>query len=574
MILFKKVKFKNLLSFGQTPTEIILNKNTTTLVQGKNGGGKSAALLDSITFALFGKPFRKINKPTLINTKNKKELLVELEFSIDDDEYIIKRGLSPNLFEIWKNGVLINEDSTTRDYQNYLEEYILKFDFQIFTQLVILGKASYVSFMRMDAANRRKFIERILGLTIFSLMNEVYKKEIVDLKDQIKEINSDLKLIKEKIQIRNDYIKVLKENKKQEKEKLLEQQEKEKNYFKTNIENLESEIAKYKQMQEIIDNEIYNFLLNKKEKLLEIKSKTNMKTSQISKELDFFNKNKFCPTCGQSITHEFAINKKNELNEKQNKLNELTEKLLQDIEKTNQEFEQLQTKMSNNKQIEIKIIELKKQINQFEKKLKDLEKTHNLTNNDDNDKIQTEIANLESLKQEFEQKLEIKNDLLEKQEYYELIGLMLKDTGIKSVIIKKYLPIINNLINNYLKELNFFVKFKINENFEETILIRGTEQNYYNFSEGEKLRIDLAILMAWREIARIQGVLNTNLFIFDEILDASIDTQGVENLLNVIDSMKDKNIFVISHSPNKWEDKFRSNLMFGKVNGFSKIINH
>lgn len=572
MITFRKVRFKNLLSFGNMMTEIQLDRHPTTLVQGKNGGGKSAGTLDSICYGLFGKPFRKINKPTLINLKNKKDLLVELELDNGNDQYLIRRGMNPQIFEIFKNGELLNIDAAIKDYQIYLERYILKFDYQVFTQLVMLGKATYVSFMRLDAANRRKFIENILGLSIFSTMNEVHKKYVSDLKETLSEVNSEIKILKEKINVRTKYIHDLEADSHNLKEARLQEINAEIDKIRGMIETLEHAKVQLQEQIQDVDTGQRDRFQDKLEKLYDLRSKMNMKVGQMDGDLKFFQDNTSCPTCGQEIDDELRSSKVETIGAKREQLVNTFASIKSDIAQIGETIDSINAQVDANAQVMRSINDRQKQITGHYTRISELEesKSFDIPNTD---KIESERNLLDAVKSSYEDLLNRKAELMDKSEYFDLITSMLKDTGIKSMIIRKYIPIINVTINNYLKQLGFFVKFVMDENFEEKIYARGIdEQNYYNFSEGEKLRIDLAVLLAWRDIARMQNNLNTNLLVFDEILDGSIDTGGADAFIDLIQTMQDINIFVVSHSPDRWSDKFRGNLVFGKEGGFSKLL--
>lgn len=572
MITFKKVRFKNILSFGNMMTEIDLIRHPTTLVQGKNGGGKSAATLDSICYGLFGKPFRKINKPTLVNHKNKKDLLVELELDNGTDQYVIRRGMNPQIFEIIKNGELLNIDAAVKDYQVYLERYVLKFDYQVFTQLVMLGKATYVSFMRMDAGNRRKFIENILGLSIFSTMNEVHKKYVSDLKDTLGDVSSEIKILKEKISVRSRYIHDLEADSHNLKEARLNEIVTEVARIRALIDDLDAMKTDLQNQIQDVDADQRDRFQDKLERLYDLRSKMNMKIGQIAADMKFFQDNTSCPTCGQEIDDVLRDAKVQAISVRQDQLASTFTSLNNDITQITDTVDSINEQINSNAQLMRSVNDRQKQINGHLTRIGELEesKTFDVPNND---KIETEKALLDDFRVTYDDLLNRKADIMEKGEYFDLISSMLKDTGIKSMIIRKYIPIINATINNYLKQLGFFVKFVMDDNFEEKIYARGIdEQNYYNFSEGEKLRIDLAVLLAWRDIARMQNNLNTNLLVFDEILDGSIDNGGADAFIDLIQTMQDINIFVVSHSPDRWSDKFRGNLIFGKEGGFSKLL--
>lgn len=571
MIVFHKVRFRNLLSFGQMMTEVILDKNPTTLIQGKNGGGKSS-VLDAICFALFGKPFRKINKPHLINHKNKKDLMTEIEFTANGSSYLIRRGMNPQVFEIHKDGVMIDQDAAVKDYQVYLERYILKFDYQTFTQLVILGKATYVSFMRLDASARRKFIENILGLSIFSVMNDVHKLKYNELKELMSDMNSEIKILKEKLVVRRQYIEDLEEDSKNQREVAIKKIDAVIAEINSEIIDLESKQLELKAGGAEIDVAQRDILQGKLEKLIDFRSKFTMKVSQFESDMAFFDNNTTCPTCSQDISDEVRLAKHAELDAKKVEVSSMVDKIKGDIAHISAELESLVDSIHANEAINKEFNNIQMTINTLRQRSIDCEasKVHETPNRE---KIDSEISALAVLTEGYDTLLNSKAEMIEKAEYFELISGMLKDTGIKSMVIRKYIPIINSTINHYLKHLGFFVKFVLDENFEEKIYSRGIDDlSYYNFSEGEKLRIDLAVLMAWRDVAKVQSDTCTNLLIFDEILDASIDQGGADAFIELLQGMKQTNVFVVSHSADRWTDKFRGGMMFGKEGGFSKLL--
>lgn len=571
MIVFHKVRFKNLLSFGNMMTEVLLDKSPTTLIQGKNGGGKSS-VLDAICFALFGKPFRKINKPHLINHKNKKDLITEIEFTANESHYLIRRGMNPQLFEIFKDGVMIDQSAATRDYQAYLEKYILRFDYQTFTQLVILGKATYVSFMRLQAADRRKFIENILGLSIFSVMNEVHKLKVAELKETMLEMNSDIKILKEKIAVRKKYIADLEADAKSQRDEAIRKIDAEIAQVKTEIAQQEAKQSAIQGTVRQVDEAQRDVLQDKLEKLFDFRSKFTMKLNQIESDIKFFDSNNICPTCSQEITDDLREAKRKESDSKQGELKTMVEKIRSDIDAVQSSLDKVIEDINHNMVCGQEINSIQTLVNNLHRRINQLEDAKD-EESPNRDKIEAEIVLLDELVESYDQMLNKKAELVEKAEYFELITGMLKDTGIKSMVIKKYIPIINSTINNYLKHLGFFVKFVLDDNFEEKIYSRGIDElSYYNFSEGEKLRIDLAVLMAWRDVAKVQNNTSTNLLIFDEILDASIDQGGADAFIDLLQGMKNTNVFVVSHSADRWADKFRSGMMFGKEGGFSKLL--
>jgi DNA repair exonuclease SbcCD ATPase subunit len=568
MILFKKVRFKNFGSFGNTFTEIILDTKPTTLVCGTNGNGKSFALLDSITFALFGKPFRKINIPQLQNSINKKDCLVELEFYIGKTKYLLRRGLNPKIFEIFQDDVLLNQSSKTKDYQRHLEEDILKMTFKSFTQVVILGSTSFIPFMQLTAADRRAVIEDILDIGIFSEMNVVLKEKISQMKTRSQTLESKLEVLTEKERVVKGYISNLEKMKKETDDEIEEKQ----NKLKLDLKNLEAE----KQSHEIKLTELEDCLkdigsLQKNiSSLNNIESRLEENLNKVSEEISFYEKNDVCSTCQQAISENV---KHKCISDKSEKIKEIKlgiEKAKLSIKKYSDEFEEEQEKIKKVNGLKLKISTLEDRIDNIQKDLNklnspaktstgdiEIEKQNLLKISNDRNKIKTEMTKMS-----------------EDEEYMNVIGSLLKDSGIKAKIIKHYLPIINKLINKYLSSMDFFVKFNLDEEFNETIKSRHRDDfSYASFSEGEKMRIDLSLLLCWREIARMKNSVSCNLLILDEVFDSSLDSGGTEEFMKLLQALgKNSNIFVISHKTDQLIDKFSSIISFEKKNNFSKVV--
>jgi DNA repair exonuclease SbcCD ATPase subunit len=571
MIVFHTIRYKNILSFGNMMTEIQLDRSPTTLIQGKNGGGKST-LLDAICYALFGKPFRKINRPQLINHKNKRELLTEIEFSVKDVRYTVRRGMNPQVFEIYRDGELINQNAATRDYQEYLETNILNFDYSAFTQIVILGKATYVSFMRLTTDQRRKFIESILGLNIFSAMVEVHRVKIADLKEKLNEIKGAISVAKEKIDLRENYIHKLEADVIAKRTDLIAK-------IDANIESIEKEINDIEQKinelelsrRPVESSEIDN-LETRIKQLSGLIAKSEVRYNQMLKDVKFFTDNDICPTCSQPIENDIKQIKISELEGKMKEISGIIDDLREKSLEATSALREINSAVEANHQIGKQLSALIASKEEKNRQISSLISEKNKENDGDREKIDLEKKALDALRDTYEKLVDKKSDLLEKLEYFDLISSMLKDTGIKRMVIRKYIPLINKITNDHLKNLGFFVKFTLDEDFNEKILARGIDElSYFNFSEGEKLRIDLAILMTWREIAKMQNKMSTNLLIFDEIFDSSMDQAGVDAFVELLGSIKNTNVFVISHTPDKLADKFRSSISFEKENGFSKI---
>ena len=570
MILFQKIRWKNFLSTGAAFTEINFTKSTNTLIIGQNGAGKST-ILDALCFGLFGKPFRKINKPQLLNSINGKDALVEVEFNIGQKRYKVIRGIKPNVFEIYLNDVLLNQDAASKDYQEVLEKNILKLNYKSFTQVVILGSASFVPFMQLSAADRRTIIEDLLDIQIFSSMNTIVKEKMSALKDGITKSKYDITLVEEKINLQMQNIEENKKNNDAEiGRKLAEIGE-----SKMQMSALRNDVEKINRHVSILQSKVGDKKekLDKKAKgLFQIKGKVQTNIDRNEKEIQFYENNHDCPTCKQSITPEW----------KDSQVKEKTEKI--DTQRTGlQEIEEELTKVTT----EIKsITDIISHINAHTGEIIKHTSTISAISNyitklnneiDDLTKKQTGTEGSDQKLIELKQELETYNKLYKEQltekHYHEFAGTLLKDGGIKTRIIKQYLPIMNKLINKYLTAMDFFVNFNINENFEETIKSRHRDEfSYANFSEGEKMRIDLALLFTWRQIAKLKNSTNTNLLILDEVFDSSLDTVGTEEFLKLINEMgTDTNVFVISHKGDQLFDKFRSIIKFKKVNNFSRI---
>jgi DNA repair exonuclease SbcCD ATPase subunit len=570
MIKFEQVRWKNLLSTGNQFTELILTKSQNTLIVGDNGAGKST-VLDALCFGLFGKPYRKINKPQLINSINQTECVVEIDFSIGKKKYKIVRGIKPNVFEIYCNGVLVNQDAKSKDYQEYLENFILKLNYKSFTQVVILGSASFVPFMQLSPAERRAIIEDLLDIQIFSSMNSIVKERMSVIKDMTLKNKYAMELSSEKIKLQKHNIEEAKKNNDAEITKKVQ----EVILSETQIGNLQIDIELVQKHIGSLQNKIQDKLSvdSKSKKLIQLEAKLESNIKKIDKDIEFFNSNDDCPTCRQIIQEDFKqsqINsRKTKKEETQNGINDINDEL----NKLNTRLEEIAEINSNitlhNNEV-VKNISTISAINKFVSKLNaEIKELNNRKGNNEEDN-----AKLKELKDQLKALLEEQEKISFEKHYYECAANLLKDTGIKTKIIKQYLPIMNKLINKYLKAMDFFVNFNINENFEETIKSRHRDDfSYSNFSEGEKMRIDLALLFTWRQIAKLKNSTNTNLLILDEVFDSSLDTVGTDEFLKLIYDMgKDTNVFVISHKGDQLFDKFRNLIRFKKVNNFSQVM--
>jgi DNA repair exonuclease SbcCD ATPase subunit len=569
MIIFEKIRWKNFLSTGNQFIEVNLNKSTTTLIIGNNGAGKST-ILDALTFSLFGKAFRGINKPQLINTTNEKDCVVEIEFKIGTNQWMVRRGIKPNIFEIYKNGEILDQNSSSVDQQKLFEQSILKMNYKSFTQIVILGSSNFVPFMQLSAASRREVIEDLLDIKIFSSMNSIIKDRIRFIKDEIKTLELKKESLKDKVLMQKNFIDELENLGKKnidEKNNSIQSLSDEINELTDRNSSLEEPLQKNIQEQDKLIG-----ATEKLRKLGNLKGKISQKVETITKEHKFFNENTVCPTCTQSIDEDFRINK---IKDAQNKAKELQsgykelEETIKEEEERERQFTALSkeiSKLTNGiSQNNIKISGCRKQIKNLEREIQTI--TENLANRN------SEHEKLENFKNDLEKTFEDLSSKKEQISYHDFSYSLLKDGGVKSKIIKKYLPLINQQVNRYLQMMDFYINFTLDEEFNETVQSPIHEDfSYSSFSEGEKQRIDLALLFTWREVAKFKNSTNTNLLILDEVFDSSLDGYGTEEFLKIIRYViKDANIFVISHKTGL-EDKFESVIKFEKVKGFSRMV--
>jgi DNA repair exonuclease SbcCD ATPase subunit len=569
MIIFHTVRWKNLLSTGNTFTEIKLDKSSNTLIVGHNGAGKST-ILDAICFGLFGKPFRKINKPNLLNSINGSGTEVEIEFSIAKKKYKVVRGIKPNTFEIHCNGKLLNQDAKAKDYQEFLEKSILKFNFKSFTQIVILGSASFVPFMQLSAAERRTIIEELLDIQIFTSMSGLIKERIAEIKDATTQNKYAMQLASEKISMQKQNIEEHKKNNEDE----IERKKQEIATNELHIEKLSKDVALIQKHIDVLNKKIQDKTVveSKSKKLVQLEAKLETSIKKVEKDIAFYHNTDNCPTCKQSLDPVF---KKEQIDENVAKV-----QLQKDgLSELNKEYTKLQERLAD-------IVTVSKHITQHNNEIVKHNSTITSINqyitklnkeikllSDKRENLTEENQKLKDLKSELSALLKTQEELSIEKHYHDYAASLLKDNGIKTRIIKQYLPIINKLVNKYLKAMDFFVNFNLNENFEETIKSRHRDDfSYANFSEGEKMRIDLALLFTWRQIAKLKNSTNTNLLILDEVFDSSLDSVGTDEFLKLIHGMDtDTNIFVISHKGDQLFDKFRSIIRFEKVNNFSRI---
>ena len=569
MIIFRAVRWKNLLSTGNYFTEIKLDSNANTLVVGENGSGKST-MLDALCFGLFGKAFRNVNKPQLINSINGKDCVVEIELDCNNKSYKIIRGIKPNVFEIYQNGDLLNQDAAIRDYQEYLEKFILKMNYKSFTQIVILGSASFVPFMQLSTSDRRNIIEDLLDIQIFSTMNSLVKDKLSTNKDATGTKKYDIDLTKQKYDLEKKHVDELKQNN----DEKVKEYESEILSSNQTIQALHAEIANASGQVEVYSTDValQTETESKVKKLGKLESQIESNLSKFQKDISFFQHNDDCPTCRQSIATEFKEGQIQSLQTKTTQceigLKDLEAKLLDEQAKLNKIAET--QKAIQKLQIDIatkntSINEVNKYIVKIDKEILALKETKGSTQLQE-----SQLQELASQLKQLESDLKL---LIEEKTYYEAATSLLRDTGIKTKIIKQYLPIINKLVNKYLSSLDFFVNFNLDESFKETIKSRHRDDfSYHNFSEGEKQRIDMALMLTWRAVAKLKNSSNTNLLILDETFDSSLDTTGTEELMKILHMLEGVNLFVISHKGDILQDKFLNVIRFTKEKNFSRIL--
>ncbi len=569
MILFETIRWKNFLSTGNQYTEFALNENSTNLIIGTNGAGKST-VLDALTFSLFGKPFRKINKPQLINSVNEKDCKVEVEFTIGDTNWKVIRGIKPALFEIHRNGCVMDQFAAALDQQKWLEQNVLKMNYKSFTQIVILGSSTFVPFMQLPANSRREVIEDLLDIKIFSSMNGILKDKIRMVKEDIKVLNLKKESLTDKVQMQENFIEELEnqaaQNIESKKKKVTELLTETDLYMRQNSLTEESIFASTKEQKNVTG------ATDKLRKLGNLKGKISQKVSTITKEHKFFTENTVCPTCNQDIEETLRINRINDAQTKAKELQSGYKELEEAIKEEEERERQFTTLSKEISKLNNDISQNNARISGCQRQIRDLEsEVQNLTDQLAN--RNTEHEKLETFKDSLKTTYE---DLSSKKDticYYDFSYSLLKDGGVKSKIIKKYLPLINQQVNRYLQMMDFYINFTLDEEFSETVKSPIHEDfSYASFSEGEKMRIDLALLFTWREVARMKNSVNTNLLIMDEVFDSSLDGFGTEEFIKIIKYVvKDANIFIISHKTGL-EDRFDNVMRFEKVKGFSRMM--
>ena len=570
MIHFKSVSWKNFLSTGNDTIKVQLDRTPSTLIVGSNGAGKST-MLDALSFGLFGKPHRDIKKDQMINSINKKGAVVEVEFNIGNSEFRILRGIKPNKFEIYQNGNMINQSSNARDYQKFLEQNILKLNHKSFHQVVVLGSSSFIPFMQLPAWSRRAVIEDLLDINIFSKMNMLLKERNAKIRDELSEINHSLDLYKAKMDTQTKYIKDLQAINKD----MIESKQASIETYEGDVKSLvseSSELGKNLESLTELENAKHEELT---QKVSDIKSEDRVFKSKIKdlvSQAKFFEENEVCPTCDQDIDSSIKDSKLTSIKESAANIQKGMSELAEDNAACATQLAECQTNMKEllNKQRKInsnndKINLIQKEIEKIQKEIATL-----LQSSGDIKSAKDELNTLRDGKETMTEK---KLQYVEERTYNEVIGEMLKDTGIKTKVIKQYLPVMNRLINQYLQVLDFFVAFHLDENFTETIRSRHRDAfNYASFSEGEKQRIDLSLLFTWRQIAKMKNSASTNLLVLDETFDSSLDHDGIDNLTKILNTLEDgTNVFIISHKGDILENKFRSKIEFIKERNFSKI---
>jgi len=563
MIQLKTVRWKNFLATGNRFIEVKLDQEAMMLVVGKNGAGKST-LIDAITFSLFGKPFKKVNKGQLVNSVNERDTLTEIEFSVGTAEWKVRRGIKPNLFEIYHNDVLVNQDAKSMDYQKYLEEKVLKLNFKSFTQIVVLGSASFVPFMQLTANDRRIIIEDILDIGIFSVMKSLLKDRVVTLKEEMNELDYEIKLLQEKITLQEKHMKALEEESKQKRKSDLDK-----------IKETEQEIVKLNKEIEVHQERITSLIKSiqdkaavekKNQELDKYRSQISKNLKKLNKDKKFYEKNQICPTCQQDILENFKKHKCDDISDDIEEMNEGLDKIEKEVDKVYGRIGEISQSTREIQKEELQVYQKQSNIqahNSFIQKL-----SHEM----ESLQVEVEKDSMNILTKELDASKSTRFQYVDQKFYYDVLSNILNDTGIKTRIIKKYLPVINKHVNDYLKDMDFFVNFQLDENFQETIKSRHRDQfSYYSFSEGEKKRIDIALLLTWRDIASMRNSVNVNLLILDEVFDASLDQAGVDDLMKLFNIIKNTNLFIISHKLDILDDKFPDKLVVEKIKNFTQI---
>lgn len=573
MILFKYIRWKNILSTGNSWTEIKLNKSKSTLIVGENGSGKST-ILDALSWSLYGKAFRKVNKVQMINSINGKGAEVQVEFMIGKDNYQVNRTIKKygsSMFEILKNGKLVDQAANSRDYQEHLERQILKMNHRSFCQIVVLGSATFMPFMQLSAQHRREVIEDLLDIEIFTTMNTLLKEKVSTNKDSLQQVVYDTDILNEKIDLQNQYLKTVKDDN----DKRIQQHH-------DKIEKSRSEIRDYEQQIEELNTQVHNLseqiadkdsVSKKKKKIEQLEYKLKDKIASLEKEIQFYDNHDNCPTCKQDIDHEFKCSTVDSKNSTLVETSSGFEQLQEEYQKVTERMEQISDIQQQVNDLLNEINSNNSHINAINQMIGSIQKDIDQLQSEDQDTSELS-GKLDELNQQLEACQTRREELTTEKSVLDIAQLILKDSGIKTKIIKQYVPVMNKLINKYLAAMDFFVQFELDENFNETIKSRFRDEfSYASFSEGEKMRIDLALLFTWRAIAKLRNSVSTNLLIMDEVFDSSLDNTGTEEFLKILNTLvDDANIFIISHKGDQLYDKFHSVIKFEKVKNFSRMV--
>lgn len=569
MIVFKTLRWKNLLSTGNIFTEVSLNTHNNNLIVGENGAGKST-ILDALSFALFGKPFRKVNKGQLINSINNKGLLVECEFAVGNKNYLVKRGSKPTVFEIYMDGALINADAAASDYQDVLDKQILKINHKSFSQIVVLGSASFIPFMQLAAATRREVIEDLLDIQIFTTMNTLLKEKVAQNKNDIIDVTYKIQGVEEKIEMENSHLNEIQ----QSQESVVKQKTEQISFYTKMVHDVNASTSLL--LQEITDLNTtiadQPKVQSRYEKVTHLARQINVRAALIEKDAEFFANNHDCPTCRQGISGDHKTTVVERASQQLAEIEEGKVKLTEEIVRLNQRLTEITSTLEliTSKQQQVNTNQV--QSNAWTNFISNIESE--LDNIVQATKVDTNKDRLKELKASLSASNDTLKQLVEDRQIFDVASVLLKDAGIKTKIIRQYIPVINKLINKYLAAMDFFVNFELNENFEETIKSRFRDEfSYASFSEGEKSRIDLALLFTWRSIAKLRNSASTNLLILDEVFDGSLDSQGNEELLKILQTITEgNNVFVISHKTDVYLDKFERVLKFEKQKNFSRMV--
>jgi DNA repair exonuclease SbcCD ATPase subunit len=568
MIKFKCIRWKNVLSTGNHFTEVQLDRSPNTLIVGNNGAGKST-ILDALTFALFGKPFRKIAKGQLVNSINDSGALVEVEFNIGRKEYLVRRGIKKNIFEIVINGIPVDENANNRDQQEMLEKNILKLNYKAFTQVIILGSASFTPFMQLSAANRREVIENLLDIEIFSVMNSLLKSRANKVKQDLVDCNYNLDITKEKFRLQNDYIASIETDKAEKVKNSNEEITASSSAIASHEAQVDALSEEVRELQDTISDK------GKQDNLLrdlsEMRKKLNRTIAKHQEEISFYEENEHCPTCDQNIGNEFKVSKLDEYSKKIANVESALPELKDKMKETEERISMISDVQRNISELNTDISVQLSSISGLQKYISKLQKELNTLLAEETK--ENDAGQIEKLKKNIKILSTAKEKLIDQQYIQNYAATLLKDTGIKTKIIRQYLPIINKLVNKYLSSMDFFVQFELDEAFNETIKSRHRDDfSYDSFSEGEKMRIDLALLFTWRSVAKMKNSVNTNLLILDEVFDSSLDGGGTEEFMKILNTLSnDTNVFVISHKGDQLYDKFHSVIQFEKVKNYSRI---